>query len=226
MTMIKIEPVQATYDAVLGKLERMGKVSYAREIMQKAIRETAAQAAGRLPEETRKKYTIKRKDFNKSDVDTSRVTRKHMESIIKVRGPVMALRAYKSRKNGKRKGASAMVKWGGTLKYLSITSGGKEYKAFFATMVNTNKNGNKSTHDGIFRRVPGSKMDEKNRPRPTKRIHRKKKRKPREAIEELLSMSRSKAAEMAFRENMHTDTSNELIYRLHKHMNALIDNRR
>lgn len=212
MIMVKVEPVQATYDAVFGRLEKMGKEGYAREIMQNAIRETAKQAAGRLPKETRKMYTIKQKDFNNSDVKVSRVTRKRMEAILTVKGEVKSLREYRSRENGKRKGASAMVRKDGSMKELVDTYGGRKYKAFFATM--------KSGHEGMFKRNPKKNMKDK-RPKPTKRIP-KKKRKPREAIVDQLAMSRTKAAEVAFREEMYTDTSNELIYRLHKRMNAVI----
>lgn len=224
MIMVKVEPVQATCDAVFGQLEKMGKEGYAREIMQNAIRETAKQAAGRLPKETRKMYTIKQKDFNNSDVKISRVTRKRMEAILTVKGEVKSLWEYRSRKNGKRKGASAMVRKDGSMKELVNTYGGRKYKAFFNTIVNSGSGGNKSDYNGIFQRVPGKFMKTDKRPKPTKRIP-KKKRKPKEAIEALLSLSRTKAAEIAFREKMYTDTSGELIYRLQKRMNAVIGER-
>ena len=83
---------------------------------------------------------------------------------------------------------------------LTIHNNGSVYKAFLAKM--------KSGHEGIFQRVPGKKMEKD----PKK-----------QAIKEILSLSKSKAAEMVYEKNgVYAVIQEEMVLRLHKHMNAVI----
>ncbi len=88
----------------------------------------------------------------------------------------------------------------GIVKNYEIHNSTSVYKAFVERM--------KSSHVGIFQRVPNKRM--KSNPKKS-------------AIKEIMSLSKSKAAEMIYEKNgMHTELQEELIVRLHKHMNAVI----
>lgn len=207
--MITVKPTPALYLALQKRLEEMGKGGYAEEVMRKAITETVKSMPEVLRSETRAMYTITRKAFKKSDIRMKKPTKNHLEAVLKVKGEPLALKgSYKSRTNGKRKGASALVMAGGKMKELKIESGGHTYKAFVATMKNVSKDGEVSEHAGIFQRVPGKYM--KNDPR-------------REAIKQIYAPAKSKAAERAYLERISPSSVNaELSYRLHKHINAMM----
>lgn len=92
------------------------------------------------------------------------------------------------------------------LQELEVQNGQSVYKAFMVKM--------KSGHEGVFQRVPGKYMKKHMPGRNTK---------GREAIKEIVSLSKAKAAEMVYeREGMYTELQEELTFRLHKHMNAVI----
>lgn len=206
--MITVEPTPALYLALQKRLDEMGKGEYAKEVMRKAIRETAKSMQEKLHAETRAMYTIKQSALKKSDIRVKNPTKNHLIAILKVEGEALSLKgSYSSRSNGKRKGASALVMAGGKMKELKIESGGHTYKAFVATMTNVSKGGKVTEHAGIFQRVPGKRM--KKDPR-------------REAIKQIYAPARSKAAERAYREEVAPDVQGELSYRLHKHVNAMM----
>ena len=206
--MITVEAAPALYLALQKRLDEMGKGGYMKEVMRKAIRETAKSTQERIYAETKAMYTIKRGAFKKSDIRIKNPTKNQVSAILKVKGEPLALKdSYKNRINGKRKGASAQVRSDGMMKELTIKSDGRTYKAFVATMTNVSKDGRVSKHEGIFQRVPGKRM--KKDPR-------------REAIKEIHALAKSKAAERAYREKVDSDVKGELSYRLHKHVNAMM----
>ena len=113
---------------------------------------------------------------------------------------------YQRRKNSKRTGAKLKILRAGMMQELELQYGQSAYKAFMATM--------KSGHEGVFQRVPGKYMKKHMPGRNTK---------GREAIKEIMSLSKAKAAEMVYeREGMYTELQEELTFRLLKHMNAVI----
>lgn len=196
---IKVEPAEAMFLAMQKRLDDLGKGDRAREVMQKAINETASWMKERTYEATKEMYTIKANSFRKSDLKLPKASKTRLRAVIEVKGYTLSLRkAYRSRKNTKRKAARALVKNSGAMKELELKSDGNSYKAFLATMA--------SGHEGIFQRVPGKKMRSAS---------------GREAIKEILAMSRAKAVEKAYMEKVDPD-KNELYYRLHKHINAVI----
>ena len=196
---IKVEPAQAMYLAMQKRLDEMGKRDRIGEVMMNAINETASWMKDETYKAAKGMYTIKAGSFRKSDLELKKATKTRLRAVIRVTGYTLSLRkAYKSRKNTKRKAAQALVRSSGAMKELELKSGGKSYKAFLATMA--------SGHEGIFQRVPGTKM--KNKP-------------GREAIKEILAMAKSKAAERAYMEKVDPD-KNELYSRIHKHLNAVI----
>lgn len=206
--MITVEAAPALYLALQKRLDEMGKGEYAKEVMRKAIRETAKSMQERIYAETRAMYTIKRGAFKKSDIRMKNPTKNHLIAILKVKGEPLALKdSYSSRINGKRKGASALVMAGGKMKELKIESGGHTYKAFVATMKNVSKDGEVTEHKGIFQRVPGKRM--KKDPR-------------REAIKQIYGPAKSKAAERVYQEKFASDAKRELSYRLYKHIKAMM----
>lgn len=215
---ITVEPVPALYLAVQKRLEEMGKGDRVKEVMRKAIRETAKETKERIHSETRELYTIKRSAFKQSDIKVKNPTKNHIYAMIEVEGgPIPLKGGYSSRKNQKRKAASAQIRTDGSMKELTLESGGKRYKAFVASITNVSKSGEISEHSGIFQRVPGQYM---------KKYPRGNGKKGREKIKEIMSMSRAKAAEIAYQKKIAPDMQGELSYRLHKHMNAVIYGRR
>lgn len=201
---ITVEPSPALYIALQKELEAMGKGDRTKEVLRKAIRETAKETKERIHSETKVTYTIKTASFKKTDIKVTNPSKGNTGALIEIKGSPLGIRkSYQNRRNGKRKGASAMVKTEGSMKELTITSGNKQYKAFVTTM--------KTGHEGIFQRVPGEQM---------------KKRPGREKIREIMSMSRAKAAEIVYRDKIEADVKGELSYRLHKHMNAVIYGRK
>ena len=210
--MITVEPSPALYLALKKRLEEMGKGDRAKEVLQKAIKEMAHSTKLRLHSETKAIYTIKRSAFKQSDIRVKNPTKNRLYAMIAVEGEPTPLKGgYSSRKNAKRKAASAKVRADGSMKELTLASGGRKYKAFVETMMNVSKGGEISEHSNIFQRVPGEKM--KNRP-------------GREKIKQIYAPARSLAAKNAYQEKIAPDMQGELSYRLHKHMNAVIYGRR
>ncbi len=196
-----IEPYPAAINAIERQLTEMGKESRIKDVLKKAVNETASAGKERIHKETKEMYTIKSGAFKKSDVIKKAPTSSHLVATLTIRGePIGVRKGYQSRTNGKRKGASAMVLRSGEMKELKINVGNSVYKAFVATM----KNG----HKEIFQRVPGEKMKSNHK---------------REAIKEIVSLSKSKAAEIVYQRNgLYTEFQAEFIFRLLKHMNAVI----
>lgn len=210
---MKIETYRATYDAIQKRLEDMGKADSMRTVMLNAINDLARDIKSSTYQETTGMYAIKNEVFQKNDI-RKRTSKQHLEAVLKVKGsPLGIWEGYEATGNAGTEGASATIKRAGGRKPLEKKAGGRTYKAFIATM----KNG----HEGIFQRRDDKFMEEAKRPQPAKRIPRKK-RKRREAVEELLTLSRSKAVEMAYRKNIQPGVQNELVHRMLKHMNAVI----
>lgn len=186
----------------------MGKESNMHNVMKKAISETAGVGKDLIYTETKGSYTIRSRVFKKSDIVKKATGSKHPGATLTVKGePIGVKEGYQSRKNGKRKGASVQVARNSGMKELKLVSGGRAYKAFLATM--------KSGHTEIFQRKPDEYMD-KYKPVAGKS-------KGREAIKEIVSLSKSKAAEMAYeKQGIYTKLQEEIIFRMLKHMNAVI----
>ena len=127
---VHIAPYEASYQAIEERLKEMGKSSEVKSVIQKAINETAKETKERLYKETRSDYTIKASNFKKSDVKKTSATKSRLEATIQVTGRMLGVKAYKTRKNGKRKGAQAKVLTSSAIKELTLESGGKTYKAF------------------------------------------------------------------------------------------------
>lgn len=205
---IKVEPYKATLDAIEERLTEMGKESGMHKAMKKIINEVAGVGKELIYAGTKESYTIRSRVFKKSDIVKKSTSSKHPGATLTIKGmPAGIKEGYQSRKNGKRKGASARIIKGSAMKELKLISGGHAYKAFLATM--------KSGHTGIYQRKPNEYMK---RYKPVDG-----ERKGREAIKEMMSMSKSKAAEMAYKnKSIYTSIQEEIRYRLLKHMNAVI----
>ena len=106
---VHIAPYEASYKAIEERLKEMGKSNEVKSVIQKAINETAKETKERLYKETRSDYTIKASNFKKSDVKKASATKSRLEATIRVTGRMLGVKAYKTRKNGKRKGAQAKV---------------------------------------------------------------------------------------------------------------------
>lgn len=214
---LKVEPYKATLDAIEEHLAEMGKESNMHNVMKKAINETAGVGKDLIYTETKGSYTIRSRVFKKSDIVKKSTSSKHPGATLTVKGePIGVKEGYQSRKNGKRKGASAQVLKNSAMKEIKMVSGGHVYKAFLASIKNRDEEGNViSEHDGIFQRVPDKYM--KKYPRVPG------KSKGREAIKEIVSLSKAKAAEMAYeKQGIYTKLQEEIIFRMLKHMNAVI----
>ncbi len=195
---VHIAPYEASYQAIEERLKEMGKSSEVKSVIQKAINETAKETKERLYKETRSDYTIKASNFKKSDVKKTSATKSRLEATIQVTGRMLGVKAYKTRKNGKRKGAQAKVLASSAMKELTLESGGKTYKAFNARM--------RSGHEGIFRRIPGRRN-----------------KKGKEKIGEIMSIAKAQAAGKTYeRHEMYAELQEEVGYQLLKHMNAVI----
>lgn len=215
--MIKVEPYKATLDAIEERLTEMGKESNMHNVMKKAINEVAGVGKELIYTETRNSYTIKRSVFKKSDIVKKSTSSRHPGATLTIKGETIGVKeGYQSRKNGKRKGASAVIIKGSAAKELKFTVGGHAYRAFLATMKNKDRDGNvTSEYTGIFQRVPGKYMKD-HYPIPGKS-------KGHEAIKKIVSLSKAKAAETAYKkQGLDAKLHEEIIYRMLKHMNAVI----
>ena len=209
---IKVERYKAMMDAIEERLTEVGKESSVHNVMKKAINEVASVGKELIYTETRNSYTIKRSVFKKSDIAKKSTSSKHPGATLTIKGETVGVReGYQSRKNGKRKGASAAIIKGSAAKELKLTSGGHDYKAFLATVNGKNA----SEHTGIFQRVPGKYMKD--------RYPIRGKSKGREAIKKIVSLSKAKAVEMAYKnQGIDAKLHEEIVYRMLKHVNAVI----
>ncbi len=210
--MIHILPYGTSWVYLYNQLDKYGKADAENEVMRKAIKEAAPKIKESLYKETRERYTIKRGQFRKSDI------KQRGYKTLEVSGaPLGVWEGYQSKKNTKKKGAKTMVLKGGAMKELVETAGGRQYKGFLTTVKNAG-----SDYTGIFQRMPGKYMDESKRPQPTKRVKRKKKRKPREAIQKIYSLAKSKAVEVAYREKGYAEAEEILLFHMQKSIDEVI----
>lgn len=201
---ISIEPYPAAINAIEKRLTELGKKDRMRDVLKKAVNEAAGSAKDRIYEEVHDAYTLK--GFKKGDIKKKNSTARNFGATLTVRGETLgAGKYYQRRKNSKRTGAKLKILRAGMMQELELQYGQSAYKAFMATM--------KSGHEGVFQRVPGKYMKKHMPGRNTK---------GREAIKEIMSLSKAKAAEMVYeREGMYTELQEELTFRLLKHMNAV-----
>lgn len=201
MIMISPEP---DFGEIKKRLDDIGKGNSANAAMKKAINEMAVETKNRLHSETKSMYTIKA--LKKSDIKKESASVSRMQAEIKIRGRTLGLKkGYKTRKNGKRKAASATVrKENGSMREIKMESNGRTYKAFVAKMS--------SGHEGIFQRVPGKKMKKVKKGRTAAA----------EAIKEIISLSKAKAAEKAYDEKLSPVMQGELNLRMQKHIGAVL----
>ncbi len=206
--MIKVEPYKATLDAIEERLTEMGKESNMHNVMKKAINEVAGVGKDLIYTGVKGRYTIKSSAFKKSDIVKKATSSKHPGATLTIKGESIGVKeGYQSRKNGKRKGASAAIIKGSTAKELKLTSGGRAYKAFLVAFKNRDDDGNIiSEHTSIVQRVPGEYM----------------KNKKKEKIKKMVSLSKAKAAEMVYeKQGLYTKLQGETTYRMLKHMKAV-----
>jgi hypothetical protein len=202
---IEIEPYPAAVSAIEKRLAELGKEDRMQDVLKKAVNEVAGLAKDRIYEEVHDTYTLK--GFKKADIKKKNSTVRNIGATLTVRGePLGVGKYYQHRKGSKRNGARVKILRASMLQELEVQNGQSVYKAFMAKM--------KSGHEGVFQRVPGKYMKKHMPGRNTK---------GREAIKEIVSLSKAKAAEMVYeREGMYTELQEELTFRLHKHMNAVI----
>lgn len=199
MIIVSAQPHSAAIDAIEKRLTEMGKESRMNDVVKKAIDETAAKGKKELWKGVKKRYTLE--DFSAGDVRKRGYSARSPAAVLTVTGPALGiLKHYKTIPNDIDNAARLQVFKADTMKTLTIHNNGSVYKAFLAKM--------KSGHEGIFQRVPGKKMEKD----PKK-----------QAIKEILSLSKSKAAEMVYEKNgVYAVIQEEMVLRLHKHMNAVI----
>ncbi len=202
---ICIEPYPAAINAIEKRLTELGKKDSMNNVLKKAVDEVAELAKDRIYEEVHDTYTLK--GFKKGDIKKKNGTARSFGATLTVRGePLGVGKYYQRRKNSKRIGAKVRILRAGMMQELEVQYGQSAYKAFMAKM--------KSGHEGVFQRVPGKYM-KKHMPR--------RNTKGREAIKEIMSLSKAKAAETVYkREGMYTELQEELTFRLIKNMNAVI----
>lgn len=208
MIVVKIEPYKAMLDAIESRLTEIGQEKNMHDILKKSINAVAKTGKEKIHAETKSYYTIKGRAFKKSDIVMRGTSSRHPGATLTVKGLRIGIRSgYASLKNGKRKGASTQVLKTSSMKELTMTYGGRTYKAFLATMS--------SGHAGIFQRIPDKYM-KKYRTITGKR-------KGREAIKKITSLANAQAAGMAYmRSGLHGDLQEELVHQMLKHMNAVI----
>lgn len=202
---IHIEPYQVTFNAIEKRLTEMGKKDVMNDVLKKAVNEVAKLARERLYEETTERYTITSDVFTQKDIKKRADNKGQTPSVkITLKGPPVGIRkGYATRANSGRQPAGVSVVRKSGLRDLQFPSGRRVYKGFVAKM--------NEGHEGIFQRVPGEHM---------------KNSKNREKIKEIHSLSRAKAAAIAFAESgLSRELQSELAYSMHKHMNAAIDGR-
>lgn len=194
-----IEPYPAAIYAIERRLTEMGKESRIKDILKKAINETAGKGKKEIWKGVKNGYTLS--TFTAGDIKRKNYATRNQSAVLTVKGPTLGiLKNYETELNNDEEAAKLKVLKKGTLKTLEIHNSASIYKAFIAKMG--------SDHEGIFQRVPGKKM--KSDPK-------------KEAIKEIMSLSKSKAAEIVYQRNgLYTEFQAELTFRLLKHMNAAI----
>ncbi len=202
---IIITPYPAALDAIERRLTDMGKGDSVNTVLKKALNETAAAGKKEIWKGVHRTYT--QKGFAAADVEKKSRSGKNPSATLIVKGSPLGVGGYyKYTKNNARHGVKAKILKAGRMKKLELSRSGSSYKAFLAIM----KNG----HAGVFQRVPGKYMKKH---MPGKNIN------GREAIKEIVSLSKAKAAERVYeREGLYTELQEELVFRMHKHMNAVI----
>lgn len=195
---IKVEPRKLTYEAIIKKLDSVGADS--QKAVKDAVNDTAKYLKDELHAAVKGTYSIKSSQFRKADIIRKNATKNQPTATITVKGYSLPLYdSYKFYKNTKHKAVRAMVKKAGGKKDIQLSGG--SYKAFVATMSNG--------HIGIFQRKPGTRM--------------KKGTQSREKIKQISAMSKSKAAEVAYREQLQEDTEGRLNLMLQKYMNMVLE---
>jgi len=202
---ISVTPYLTTLDAIEKRLTEMGKGDRTNEVIKKAINEVAGIGKKEIWKGVKHKYTLK--EFAAKDVKRRSYSAKRQGAILTVTGPILGvLEHYETAPNTDEDAAMVKIYRESALKALEIHNGQSVYKAFVARMS--------SGHVGIFQRVPGKYMKKHMPGRNTK---------GREAIKEILSLSKAKAAEMVYeRDGLEAKLQEELVIRMHKHMNAVI----
>ena len=199
MIVVSARPHSAAIDAIEKRLAEMGKGDSMNTVLKKAINEVAGVGKKEIWKGVKRRYTLE--GFTAGDVKKKSYSVRNPSATLTVTGPVLGvLQNYESVPNDSENAAKLRIFKTGALKALQIHNSGSVYKAFVARMS--------SGHVGIFQRVSGTRMKRKN---------------GREAIKEIMSLSKSKAAEMVYEQNgLYSAMQEELVVRLHKHMNAVI----
>lgn len=202
MVVVSVRPHSVAIDAIEKRLTELGKADRMNDVLKKAINETAAKGKKELWKSVKRTYTLQ--EFTAGDVKKKGYSARNQGAVLTVTGPVLGIvKNYEMTPNVDEEAAKLKVFRSGALKALEIHNSTSVYKAFVARM--------KSGHVGIFQRIPKDKKKfmKSNPTRP--------------AIKEIMSLSKSKAAEMVYEKNgMQTELQEELIVRLHKNMNAVI----
>lgn len=195
---ISIAPYETTLDAIEKRLTEMGKAESMNTVLKKAINEVAGIGKRQIWKGVHRDYTLK--GFTAGDVKKKSSNAGYPSVTLTVKGaPLEVIKYYEHKNNDAEHGAMVKILKSGVMKQLEIRSGNRIYKAFLTRM--------KSGHEGIFQRMPGKTM----------------KGSKREAIKEIMSLSKAKAAEMVYEKGgLYTELQEELVLRLHKHMNAVI----
>lgn len=202
MIVVSARPSSVAIDAIEKRLTELGKEDRMNDVLKKAINETASKGKRDIWKGVKRTYTLK--EFTAGDVKRKGYSVRHPGAVLTVTGPVLGILAnYETASNVSEDAAKARVFRSGALKALEIHNSTSVYKAFVARMG--------SGHVGIFQRVPKEqKIFMRNHP-------------TRPAIKEIMSLSKSKAAEMVYEKNgMYVAMHEEMLIRLHKHMNEVI----
>lgn len=195
---INVEPRKPAYEAIMKKLDSVGTAS--KTAVKDAVNDTAKNLKEELYVEVKGTYSIKNSQFRKADIVRKNATKCQITATITVKGYTPSLYdSYKFYKNTKHKAVRAMIKKASGKRDIQLSGG--NYKAFVATMING--------HTGIFQRKPGTRM--------------KKGTNNREKIKQINAMSKSKAAEVAYREQLQENTEERLNLMLQKHMNLVLE---
>lgn len=117
-------------------------------VMKRTINDTAKSARGKILEELKRKYVMKKGSFNE-ELSIEYATERHWNATLETKGGPIPLYDFQIRKNRGKTAAKAKVLTTSTLEELKIIGGdrnGKDLKAFVQKMPDTG-------HYGIFRRL-------------------------------------------------------------------------
>ena len=124
-------------------------------VLRKTINNTAKYARKEIVvRRTKERYALKfasRKIKEASEFESAKG--KNFQATITIASSQEPLASFNVKKNGKKVSASAKVLQTSQLKNLTISDGGKQLKAFVLKIENTNREGEKSHHVGVFRRM-------------------------------------------------------------------------